>query len=54
MPGRRISPLFAVELLASMQSGKPFELDKMMRTDPEVVRKLRKLKEAGLLNMEFR
>jgi len=42
------------ELLASMQSGKPFELDKMMRTDPEVVRKLRKMSEAGLLQMEWK
>lgn len=42
------------QLLHNMQNGVPFELDKMMRSDPEVVRKLRKLKEAGLLNMEWK
>ena len=42
------------ELLATMQSGKPFELEKAMRTDPEVVKKLKKLKEAGLINMEWK
>ena len=42
------------ELLANMQSGKPFELEHAMRTDPDVVRKLRKLSQAGLLNMEWK
>merc|ERR1719488_159095 len=32
------------ELLANMQSGQPFELERAMRTDPDVVKKLRKLK----------
>ena len=42
------------ELLATMQSGQPFELERAMRTDPEVVKKLKKLKEAGLINMEWK
>ena len=41
------------ELLANMQSGKPFELEKAMATDPEVVKKLKKLSEAGLLQMAW-
>jgi len=42
------------QLLASMQSGQPFEIEKAMRSNPEVVKKLRKLKEAGLINMEWK
>ena len=37
------------ELLATMQSGKPFELEKAMRTDPEVVKKLKKLNPVAVL-----
>lgn len=41
-------------LLQSMQSGREFELDAAARSDPDVVRKLRKLSEAGLIGMEFK
>merc|ERR1712159_767601 len=41
------------QLLAGMQSGQPFELERAMRTDPEIVKKLRKLSKAGLINMEW-
>merc|ERR1719152_1151715 len=42
------------KLLANMQSGQPFELEEAMRNDPSVVQKLRKLKQAGLINMEWK
>jgi PBP1b-binding outer membrane lipoprotein LpoB len=41
------------QLLQKMQMGKPFELERELRTDPDIVRKLRKLSAAGLLNMEW-
>lgn len=41
------------EMLAKMQSGVPFEVEAEMRKDPDIVRKLRKMSEAGLINMEF-
>ena len=37
-----------------MQMGQPFELERAMKSDPDLVRKLRKLSDAGLLNMEFK
>ena len=40
-------------LLQNMQSGKSFELERAAREDPDVVRKLRKLSEAGLIGMHF-
>ena len=40
-------------LLQNMQSGVSFELERAMRSDPEVVRKLKKLTEAGLINMHW-
>lgn len=40
-------------LLANMQAGKAFELEAEARRDPDIVRKLRKLSEAGLIGMHF-
>jgi ABC-type lipoprotein release transport system permease subunit len=40
-------------LLQQMQSGQPFELEAAVKSDPEMVRKLRKLSEAGLINMQW-
>ena len=42
------------QLLAQMQMGRPFELEQAMKSDPDLVRKLRKLSEAGLINMEWK
>ena len=42
------------KLLQDMQSGRPFELDAAARSDPDVVRKLRKLSAAGLIGMEWK
>ena len=39
------------QVLKNMQSGVPFEIEK---AEPEVVAKLRRLQQAGLLNMEWR
>ena len=41
-------------LLHNMQQGKPFELEREMRTNPDIVRKLRTLSEAGLIGMEWK
>jgi len=42
------------QLLQNMQTGQSFELEKAIATDPEVVRKLKKLSAAGLIGMEWR
>lgn len=41
------------KLLGEMQAGKPFELEAEARKNPDIVRKLRKLSEAGLIGMHF-
>jgi len=41
------------QLLQQMQMGAPYELERKLRTDPDLVRKLKKLKDAGLINMEW-
>ena len=40
-------------ILGAMQTGKSFELEIAMKNDPDVVKKLRKLSEAGLINMQW-
>lgn len=42
------------ELLANMQTGHPFEVQKALAADPALVRKLQKLKQAGLINVEWK
>ena len=41
-------------MLQAMSSGQPFELQREARADPTMMPKLRKLKAAGLINIEFR
>ena len=41
------------QLFQSMQMGKPFELEAAMKSDPDLVAKLKKLSAAGLINMEW-
>ena len=41
-------------LLRGIQSGQPIELEHASRTDPDVVRKLKKLSDAGLIGMEWK
>lgn len=41
------------KLLGDMQAGKAFELEAAARSDPDIVRKLKKLSEAGLIGMHF-
>lgn len=41
------------KLLGEMQSGKAFELEAAAARDPDIVRKLKKLSEAGLIGMHF-
>merc|ERR1719409_446446 len=41
------------KLLGDMQAGKAFELEAAAARNPDIVRKLRKLSEAGLIGMHF-
>ena len=42
------------QLLQNMQNGQSFELEQAMRNDPDVVKKLERLKQAGLIGMEWK
>jgi len=42
------------QLIGRMQTGVSFEIEREMRNDPDLVRKLQKLSLAGLIGMEFR
>ena len=50
----RLSDLQSLVDIMVAEIRKSFELEEAMRKNPDVVRKLRKLSEAGLLNMEWK